>query len=350
MKFSRLSEAAKAKAAGQPFLTVDVEKLKPGKKTDLKLKLAQQLHDDVDHEIRSLQTKLYHLKHFKEIPQATKVEGLLANLKALEEVINDEIMQLNSVETPPEVEKLLEKIATECSESVAAIKKAKKFLYRGTSGPDVFVGRSWDKRHTKDSSSEAQKFFDQNLAAQGFVALRSNSIFTTSDASHAEGFGELYFIFPIDGKSAFSYTNRGDLTLDSVSEVPINQEIKKKIVDWIDSNSASATEDKQKSLLRDMRSRITWEDDPVDIIKIVKSVSYKTLNVPEEFKSLTLSNFIDIVKFNKEYKPAHTDLKRALKHELEVYVHGAYYAVNYSKYKKFVFKFFNIKLPNDDDY
>ena len=85
-------------------------------------------------------------------------------------------------------------------------------------------------RAPRDSSRTVQQYFNQCLKQLGFTALRSNSIFATSDYDHAEKFGDPYAIFPLDNRSAYTYTNQYDITLSSrmkdthgnVVRVPIN--------------------------------------------------------------------------------------------------------------------------------
>lgn len=354
MRIATISEAPKKGTTPAsdkpPFSQVNVDTMKPGKKVDLKLKMATILYKDVKSQIYELNSKLSQLKSIKDMPQATNVAGLLNNLKTLEKNLQAEIKKLSAPpETPPEVTQLLSKIAADCSEYIAAVKKAKRWLYRGSNGPDAFVGRSWEKRRAKDSNQAAQALFDQYLAAQGFVALRGNSIFTTSDVFHAENFGDAFIIFPINGKSAFTYTTKDDLTLDDASDVPLKSgEIYKKITSWAENSIRQTSDPAHEQLLQRIIDDLEYEDDPNKIMKIMNNPKYAVLNIPAEFTNLTMNDFIDMAKFNKVFKPSQTDLAKALKNEKEVYVQGVYYALKLESYGEYVKNFF--KIPVTDTY
>lgn len=98
-----------------------------------------------------------------------------------------------------------QKFLSDCSQSIEAMKSAKKFLYRGITNPEhgIFVGRSRDNRDTRDSSSMLSGKVDEILKAGGLTAIRSNSIFCTSVLSDANFYGTQYIIFP---KNGFDFT------------------------------------------------------------------------------------------------------------------------------------------------
>lgn len=114
-----------------------------------------------------------------------------------------------------------------CSEYLKAVRATKKFLYRGqhdTSLP-IFVGYPRKNRAPTDSNPEAQELYDKYLSYMGFKALRSNSIFTTSDRYQAESFGNLFVIFPKNGFQFTWATEAADLVLSSVSDVTGEDEV-----------------------------------------------------------------------------------------------------------------------------
>ena len=79
-------------------------------------------------------------------------------------------------------------------------------MYRGIRNPqsNILLGKSWDKRKPMDTPIVNQNMLDKKLKDAGFSALRSNSIFCTSDISFAGNYsyGYIYVIFQVDG---FSY-------------------------------------------------------------------------------------------------------------------------------------------------
>lgn len=98
------------------------------------------------------------------------------------------------------VEHYLKLLETHCSRSLAASRATGALLYRGMRGgkPWAFVAQSRSDRRAKDTPQSTQELMDRFLGAAGFKALRGNSIFVTSDAGEAQGYGSLYVIFPWD--------------------------------------------------------------------------------------------------------------------------------------------------------
>jgi hypothetical protein len=113
-------------------------------------------------------------------------------------------------------------IEKHCGEYLKSVKETGgKLLFRGqsdTSQP-IFVAYPRKDREPKDSSAEAQKLIDKYLSALDFKALRSNSLFTTTNEDQADNYGTIYAIFP---KNGFHYTwshKHDDLVIDSVSMI-----------------------------------------------------------------------------------------------------------------------------------
>lgn len=121
----------------------------------------------------------------------------------------------------PKLLKYFSYIEKNCGEFLTAARAANKLLFRGQSDSEhpVFVGYPRENRRPKDSSAEAQQLFDQYLSALGFKALRSNSIFTSSDDIQAGNYGTVYAIFPKDGFSFTWSTKETDLVMHSISYV-----------------------------------------------------------------------------------------------------------------------------------
>lgn len=96
------------------------------------------------------------------------------------------------------------------------VTKSNKFLYRGVSENKVkseksFIGKSLDFRPSSIRNNEVnikyQIIFDLLLKYAGFDALRTNSIFCTSNINTASSYigkdGNTFIIFPMNG---FKYT------------------------------------------------------------------------------------------------------------------------------------------------
>lgn len=91
-------------------------------------------------------------------------------------------------------------IEVNCSDALSEMRKAQRALYRGfhTSSSDAFHGRSRDNRITY-SSEAVVNHFNQACAAAGFKTNRTNSISCTSNPHNAGGFGDLFYLFPLNG-------------------------------------------------------------------------------------------------------------------------------------------------------
>jgi hypothetical protein len=99
-------------------------------------------------------------------------------------------------------------LVRECSDYLAAVHSAKRLLYRGVSGnnldaPAAFVSAPWKERRPTGMKLYQQKKVDWWFKKAGFTALRSNSVFVSSNDGNAESFGDLYCIVP---KNGFSFT------------------------------------------------------------------------------------------------------------------------------------------------
>lgn len=92
--------------------------------------------------------------------------------------------------------KMFEILEQECSEFLPLMRDSGHMLYRGINVIyPQFEGRSRVDRPTKDSHPDISKKMDEMLAQRGSKALRSNSIYTTTNSSTAANFGNLYIIF-----------------------------------------------------------------------------------------------------------------------------------------------------------
>ena len=189
--------------------------LKPGEKKKLdikatKLKIAK--ITQIKAELEKLSSANILTKYFNK-PDAFANQQLVAKMAEFHKILNAEETKLRA-----ELEKatqtamatqaksfgpLVQTIQTECSQALKAFKSTGKILLRGVkkgkSNAPAYVGRSWNERKTMNSEPEGQKVFDYALQKMGISALRSNSIFTTSDSNQAGGYGNLYIIIPKNG-------------------------------------------------------------------------------------------------------------------------------------------------------
>jgi hypothetical protein len=96
-------------------------------------------------------------------------------------------------------------IAPEVQQALAIMNSNGCKLYRGISGdkPKSFVSSPREDRKPRDGIPFVQEIVDEWLKNHGFTALRSNSLFVTSDLGESRVYGKPYMIFPVDG---FTYT------------------------------------------------------------------------------------------------------------------------------------------------
>ena len=156
------------------------------------------------------------------LQQIAEYEKQLAELKKQQEKIGAakkkaETKKARQSGIDEDLLKYFSYIEENCGEYLTAVKASGgKILFRGQRVDDkpVFVGRPESNREPRDSEPELQKEIDGYLRKAGFTALRSNSIFTTSDYKQAKGYGDVYAIFP---KNSFSFTwstQHADIVLD----------------------------------------------------------------------------------------------------------------------------------------
>lgn len=339
---------------------VDTTQLAPGAKHELQIKLTQgtQLIGDVKKEISKLETSKKQAASAKNILMVDQITGLQDQLIKLEKKIQSRITALKKQlkMVPPDVALWLEKIQTDCVEYLTQVKKAKKWLYRGTSGPNAFVAKSWLSRQPKDSNKEAQVLFDQMLAQMGFVALRGNSIFTTSDFWHTKEFGEnTYVIFPVDGQSHYTYTNQDDLVLDNVSDVGMDAESSKELKQELLPYLIKIKEKLGKKIPMSLTELLhqtnaywtSWADVKPQLDKFINATK-STHDIPEKFLDPDLtSKLISTDAFAKRWQPKQTDLAQGLKKQREVYVSGVYYALEAETYGDYISATFKVPVQSE---
>jgi hypothetical protein len=98
-------------------------------------------------------------------------------------------------------DEILHYIATHCSSFLKVAKPLRRLLYRGLNDhdQDVFIGQTKEGRRPFNSTRHEQAEFDDAISKLGFKALRSNSIFCSTNLYFAATYGRAYIIFPIDG-------------------------------------------------------------------------------------------------------------------------------------------------------
>jgi hypothetical protein len=269
------------------------------------------------------------------------------SLKAKIREIDDKIARLNKdVPTEPDekIVKLFNTIETECSEFWNAYKATGRFLYRGSSVsvrgntinlPVHDIKRSGHGKSPRDSSERYRDQFDELLSASGIGALRQNSIFATSDFQHATYFaegntpGKVYIIFPIDGQSKYSYTNRSDITIDAnISLTWMNdskiKELHQKLVAIADDSSESERVRLAATLYK------SWSMN--DLFKNIWQFERSDLVDAKNPPSFNWKDYASVGKFKEEFEPRQTNVDIALDNEYEVCIDGSYHRLDNNLY------------------
>lgn len=149
-----------------------------------------------------------------------------------DENLNESTKELINTEDLNELSNLLIK---DCSKALHAFKETGKFLYRGIKNPPsgLFLGKSRDNRQPIDSSAEIQQAVDTILSNAGASAIRSNSIFCTSNDSIAIDYGSPFFIIPKDNVN-FTWSNKVKDLYQMMSDFGIHDETQIENLGYID--------------------------------------------------------------------------------------------------------------------
>lgn len=333
------------------FEALPPEKLDPGEERGLDIAPQEWWANKIRAKQQVIQAQTRHLAYLeKELAKAKKTKPKtpaniqvrqnridyftrsIEHTKAVQEKMQKELLDLQakSQETSDSADsliKIINYIKKNCRQYLQAVKNSGgRYLWRGLSEPAqaVFVGQSRLDRRPRDSRVDLQIMFDNMLTALGAKALRKNSIFVTSDYDHAESFGDVYIIFPIDGQYNYTYTNQRDITMEVLGDI------------------MEDTRPWQRNIIRVIKSctempapeKSRW-------IRVIKELTYE----PEELEyeaqrirpvlkqyGLNITNELDPViekaSFKRRFQPQTRNLEKALREEVEVYLSGRYIAVN----------------------
>ena len=224
-------------------------------------------------------------------------------------------------------------IEPNCSDVLKVYRTVEKVYLRGEQNmPDIFRGASRVDRPARDSNQLLAQIFDKCLLDLGFEAIRSNSIFTSGSKIITSEFGNVYMIFPINGFK-FTFINEEDLVLNTFRDiVPIDiyDLIQDKFRIWASNNNLPVNVQAWGKYY--LQTPTTLDD----IVAHLKQI------IPDDdfIQNLTTDMLIDCKNIKRLYRPTSTDLKYALKNDLETLIKGSYYAIAFDQY----FKLANKKL------
>ncbi len=270
-----------------------------------------------------------------------------------------------SASSEPAQGEWLDAIARDCQQYLSAVKTAGKWLLRGHKrGKDAYMAKTGN-RQPKTSSQELSDLFNSALLQLGFSAQRDNSIFATSIPIQAQSYGTVYIIFPIDGKSQFTYTNQHDLELYHIQQIPLKnesntQQIAAELIAWI-RQWVKKYPDAQKQLnlmyppFAGLQPTDTLEEIMEKVEEFCEEMEIPMPRIPSyltnwnneeddlededlEFGDIDLAAFVDM------YQPRKDHLEQALKSGVEVYISGEYYALLYRAWGDAVGRTFGVPV------
>lgn len=293
---------------------------------------------DIEVDLQSLHDEYFRMVHNtdeldRDPEKISKLREQINALKLTKESLQQEIEEkkLEIVDSRTTIN-LISFVETHCANFLKDVKQSGRYLYRGTkhAPSTAFVGNSLKDRRPKDSDPIWVEQFDYLLGLNHIKALRANSIFCTSNRSHAEGFGELFLIFPIDGHHHFSYTNQDDLVINQF-HAPSWADLE--MVEHLRNQLHALARDPHASELVKLAAHSYSEMDSRRLFLNIPTMSQTHLadaHVPN--LNLNWKAYVSLDKFNHEYAPAQTDLVDAMRRGREVLVNGAYVALHYKTY------------------
>ena len=248
-------------------------------------------------------------------------------------------------------QKLADYIQQNCSDIIADLQATGKTLFRGVKSGgnlgNVFVGQSRQDRSPKDTAPRVSTFVDQALASNGFKALRGNSIFVTTDHNQAEGYGEVFAIFPMNGFN-YTYTIQKDLIIDQYELVEYPDNLIEDATKWLaQQNTRNERMLSQYFLIQGALESIDRLKNK-DIARVAKKIISNKATICESLSELTgiLPDDPFVQKFKgfnymntanwsadavmENLQPMKTDLQTAMKDGKEICINGKYVAVNIS--------------------
>ena len=287
-------------------------------------------------------------------------------------------------------------IEKHCSEYLTTVDKTNKILFRGQNDVSmpIFIGHPRENRKPSDSDPGAQALYDKYLTLMGFKALRSNSIFASSDKYHAGRYGDIYAIFPINGFQFTWSTNESDIVLRNVGQVSgdegadaiddlyhnyddIIADISNDLIVLMEYTAGINTGNIRKSPVYKALNKSLRQWDKINhpytpeklyttLIEVINNYIAACAEYPK-FKNIGRGSYKEVKKYLtaaqrglkgpedkgdkvnaskmiKRYGLKKDDLASALKSGHEVCILGNYIAIDYAKYEKQITMYFLKKL------
>jgi len=323
--------------------------LKPGERKGMSLnlpKLEKLLKKITDYEESAA------LANNMKVPDSVAAEyekmkqGLYAEIDSLKQQKSNLKSEKNNL--PIQFYNLMTRIAKNCTEIVKVYTDLNpdfktseaKVFYRGIkSTEDALYGKPFDERRVMSSSSRLSDIFNKGMEAAGFEARRDNSSFVSGDKSQASGYGKVYVMFPKDGFSFSWSRNTKDLILDRGSYPKmLDYELLAPLKDFVLTNREKLGA-KYDFIFNNLFGEYNLEYNLNSIKKAIEAG-----DIPKEFMPLTeLENIMTPEGIVKGFDLDQEDLTGAIASGNEVFIRGAYYAVQESLMKN-IMKFLELQV------
>lgn len=235
-----------------------------------------------------------------------------------------------SIDPNQQQAKITSLIWNDCSEYVKSYRSAKKVLYRGigreATAPRIFKASPRTDRRPMSSGAIMQDMYDNYLKKKGITALRSNSIFTSSDKNQADLYGDCYVIFPCNGTPFSWATKVDDIILDGDTDIYNDKALKELALDVRDRVLLG------KPIPNFWRGYST-DGDPAEAAWVLSHTNWQTFmydiaaaNLPVA-KVMSLDRLTNPAKIESQFGPTNTNFTGALSSGHEVMIGGPYYGV-----------------------
>lgn len=296
----------------------------------------------------------YQLTHSDLYPLSpAQIEEIKQEIESLKKANDPKVQGYDKI-----INQVVPIIQTRCSKYLPSLLRSQFFLYRGM-GPNehknrlAFRANSRVNRVPTDSDVMAQRMFDKTLQELGYTALRSNSIFTSSNLDSAKAFGTAYLIFPTNDATFIWSKTKADiilkinrledcretnmdlatacsLVLDQIEELESSGELTdgERLAIQYTKNTVNKQEISPtdvKHLISFLKQGYAKKFNEYEILDILNSLYNFSL---EEQNKVRMGKFnLDIFKFQDKYKITDKEFPEALNTGHEILINGEYIAV-----------------------
>lgn len=334
--------------------------VKPGERKGISFSLKKL--DKINRQLSDYKKSLNYMSMATLPPEMQKDLDQLQNkltgeIKKVQAAYDDSYKKsLSANDRPVKMENLFKALSKNCSQIIKVYKEINrnnfnqnKFLYRGIrSSDDALYGKPYDARKPKDSDGELHELLNNAMDSAGLQAKRDNSTFMTGDRSQASGYGNsLYIMFPVDGFK-FTWSKREkDLVLDSSKRKDMmDNNVVTEIIELIQ----NAKEENPDLPISDPTDLFYFGSSYHSDYRTIENL-YKQGLLPDRVGKL-LGELINNKSILEYFQFTDQDIFAAINSKKEIYVIGAYYAVN-TKHLDELIRFLkeadvdNVELPEN---